>query len=110
MGRELRERLNDARALRRDLSRQGVDLTELDRAIARMEGLSRAGGSNQDARAERELRTQVIDGLRSFEFLLGRALGGANERVLVDRSGEVPPQYRKYVEEYYRSLGRTKPK
>jgi uncharacterized protein DUF4175 len=110
MGRELRERVNDARALRRELSGRGVDVSELDRAIARMENLARGGGSNQDARAERELRTQVIDGLRSFEFQLGRALGGANERVLVDRSGEVPPQYRKYVEEYYRSLGRAKPK
>jgi hypothetical protein len=29
---------------------------------------------------------------------------------MVDRAGEVPPQYRKYVEEYYRSLGRAKPR
>ena len=30
------------------------------------------------------------------------------ERALVDRSGEIPPQYRKYVEEYYRALSRER--
>jgi hypothetical protein len=109
-GRELRERLNDARALRRDLSNRGVDMAELDRAIRGMESLARgAGGTHRDEGAERALRGQVIEGLRSFEFALARALGGARERVLVDRSGEVPPEYRKYVEEYYRALGRAKP-
>lgn len=110
--REMRERLSDARALRRELSgHRDLDLSQLDRAIARMENLGRAGGTNSDLRAERELRTQVIEGLRSFEFQLGRALGGrAGERVLVDRAGEIPPEYRKYVEEYYRSLGRAKPR
>jgi hypothetical protein len=47
--------------------------------------------------------------LRSFEFQLGRSFEGTKERVLVDRVGDIPPEYRKYVEEYYRSLGRTKP-
>jgi len=107
-GRELRERLNDARALRRDLAqRGGVDVSQLDRAIRDME---RLGGSLEDPRATRELRTQVIEGLRSFEYSLGGTLRGKSERVLVDRAGEVPPEYRKYVEEYYRSLARTKPR
>jgi hypothetical protein len=34
----------------------------------------------------------------------------SGERVLVDRTGEIPAEYRKYVEEYYRSLGKTKPR
>jgi hypothetical protein len=105
-GRELRERLNDARELRRDLEGRGVDVAELERAIARMQRL----GTSPDEQAARDLRAQVIEGLRAFEFQLGRALGDRGERVLVERTGEVPPQYRKYVEEYYRSLGRTKPK
>lgn len=105
-GREMRERLNDARALRRELAGRGVDLSQLDRAIARME---RMGGS-ADERAARDLRAQIIEGLRSFEFVLGRTFGDAGERVLVERAGEIPAEYRKYVEEYYRSLGRTKPK
>lgn len=108
-GRELRQRLNDARALRRELAGRGVDLEELDRAMAGMQGLSNRG-SLSDPRAERELREQVVEGLRAFEYTLGRAFGMiANERALVDRSGEVPPEYRKYVEEYYRALGRARP-
>ena len=108
LGREMRERLNDARALRRDLQGRGLDVSELDRAIARMEQMGR--GLASDDQSARDLRAQVIDGLRAFEFQLGRALGDRGERVLVERTGEVPPEYRKYVEEYYRSLGRTKPK
>ena len=112
LGREMRERLNDARALRRELSqRGGVDLDQLDRAIRQMEGIARGIGAGADPRSERELRTQVIEGLRTFEFQLGRAFGEVGgERVLVDRAGEVPPEYRKYVEEYYRALGRAKPR
>ena len=105
-GREMRERLNDARELRRDLQGRGVDVADLDRAIARMQRM----GSSSDDQAARELRAQVIEGLRAFEFQLGRAMGDRGERVLVERTGEVPPEYRKYVEEYYRSLGRTRPK
>ena len=108
--REMRQRLNDARALRRELSGRGVDLSQLDRAIQRMEGLSNGRGGGGDPRAEAELREQVINGLRSFEFSLGRAFGQQpTERALVDRAGEVPPEYRKSVEEYYRALGRAKP-
>jgi hypothetical protein len=84
-----------------------VDVSQLDRAIRDME---RLGGSLEDPRATRELRTQVIEGLRSFEYSLGGTLRGKSERVLVDRAAEVPPEYRKYVEEYYRSLARTKPR
>ena len=108
--RELRERINEARALRRDLANRGVDVSQLDRAIGRMEALG-SPLTLSDPRAEKELRTQVVEGLRAFEFQLGEKFGiHSNERVLVDRTGEIPAEYRKYVEEYYRSLGRTKPK
>lgn len=108
--REVRERLNDARALRRDLANRGVDVSQLDRAIGNLERLG-SPLTLSDPRAEKELRTQVVEGLRAFEFQLGEKFGiRSNERVLVDRTGEIPAEYRKYVEEYYRSLGRTKPK
>jgi hypothetical protein len=112
LSREMRERLNDARALRRELAQRGdLDLDQLDQAIRQMEGIARGIGAGVDPRSERELRAQVIDGLRNFEFQLGRAFGEAGgERVLIDRAGEVPPEYRKYVEEYYRALGRARPR
>jgi hypothetical protein len=106
----VRERLNDARALRRDLQNRGVDTRELDRAIGRLEALG-SPVTLGDPRAEKELRSQVIEGLRAFEFQLSKAFGErSGERVLVDRTGEIPAEYRKYVEEYYRSLGKTKPR
>lgn len=109
INRELRERINDARALRRDLANRGVDVSQLDRAIGRLEALGNPL-TLSDPRAEKELRTQVVEGLRAFEFQLGEKFGiRSGERVLVDRTGEIPAEYRKYVEEYYRSLGRTKP-
>lgn len=108
--RELRERLNDARALRRDLANRGIDVSQLDRAIGRLEALG-SPLTLSDPRAEKELRTQVVEGLRAFEFQLGEKFGiRSSERVLVDRAGEIPAEYRKYVEEYYRSLGRAKPR
>ena len=106
--RELRERINDARALRRDLSSRGVDVRALDQAIGKMESLNIP---LSDPRAEKELRSQVVEGLRAFEYQLGQKFGiTSGDRVLVDRTGEIPAEYRKYVEEYYRSLGKTKPK
>ena len=75
-----------------------------------MEGVAGRMGIGGDAQAEAALRNQVIEGLRAFEFTLGKAFGEVGgEKVLVDRAGEVPPEYRKAVEEYYRSLGRAKP-
>ena len=111
IAREWRERINEARELRRQLQgREGVDIAQLDRAIGRMESVARGVGSGVDAASEKALRQQVIEGLRAFEFSLGKAFGvQGTERVLVDRAGEVPPEFRKYVEEYYRSLGRAKP-
>ena len=109
--RDIREQLNDARALRRELAQRGdIDLTQLDRAIRNMEGVAGRMGIGSDERAEEALRNQVLEGLRAFEFTLGKSFGRVGgEKVLVDRAGEVPPEYRKYVEEYYRSLGRAKP-
>ena len=105
------QRLNDARNLRRDLANRGVDTRPLDNAIGQLQRLG-SPLTLSDPRAEKELRTQVIEGLRAFEFQLGQAFGevAPTGRVLVDRSGEIPAEYRKYVEEYYRSLGRTKPR
>ena len=110
-GREMRERLADAEALRRDLARQGVDVSELDRAISQLRSLANEGLVG-DADAATRLKSQVVEGLKGFEFDLRRALGGdEKDRVLLGRSGDVPEGYRQAVEEYYRSLaaGKKKP-
>ena len=64
--------------------------------------------SLEDKRAEAMLRTQVVEGLKAYEFALRRANGDdAGNRVLLERSGGVPPAFKAMVEEYYRALSRT---
>jgi hypothetical protein len=105
LGRELRERRLDTERLRRDLEQEGVDVNELDRILGRLRSLEgRNLGSDQQALEM--LRSQVIEGLKEFEFALRRQLGGGNDRrPRSGRQGEVPVEYRDLVEKYYESLG-----
>ncbi len=106
--REAQQRLADAEALRRELARQGVPTAELDRAI---EGLRQLANARvlEDTRASADLRAKTIEGFKDFEFGLRRRLGqGDSTRVLLERSGDVPPAYKQNVEEYYRSIGKGK--
>ena len=97
-------RRGNAEQLRRALAGEGIDVSQLDRAISAMRQLERSGALD-DPRAVERLETQVIDGLKDFEFALARKLGGAqpNGPALGTRS-PVPEEYRSAVEEYYRSL------
>jgi hypothetical protein len=54
-----------------------------------------------------ELRDQVIQGLKLYEYTLRRLAGadGGSRPALAD-SDEVPEGYRKQVEEYFRALSR----
>ena len=105
-GRELRERLSDAQALRRDLQRQGLDTRELDRAITGMQSLSN-DRLLADERTAADLRAQTLEHLKAFEFALRKKLGDSDEnRVLLGRAGDVPASFKQYVEEYYRSLAK----
>ena len=106
--REAQQRLADAEALRRELARQGIPTAELDRAI---EGLRQLANAHvlEDTRASADLRAKTIEGFKDFEFGLRRRLGeGDSTRVLLQRSGDVPPAYKQNVEEYYRSIGKGK--
>ena len=106
--REAQQRLADAEALRRELARQGIPTAELDQAI---EGLRQLANAHvlEDTRASADLRAKTIEGFKDFEFGLRRRLGeGDSTRVLLQRSGDVPPAYKQNVEEYYRSIGKGK--
>ena len=109
IARELQERLGDARALRQDLQRQGVDVAPLDRAL---DGLRNSANTQSldDPRASAALQQQVIDQLKAFESALHRTLGAQSPQVLQGRAGEVPARFRAYVEQYYRSLASPKPR
>ncbi|MFL5582406.1 MAG: DUF4175 family protein [Gemmatimonadaceae bacterium] len=110
LGRELRERRGEAEELRRELARQGVDVKELEQSIERMRQLERSG-TFDDPRTAAQLHAAVLEGLKSFEFSLRRAVEGAErDRLVLGGSEEVPPGYRQLVEEYYRALARKSPK
>ena len=104
--REYRERRGDAEALRRELSREGVDVAQLDRMIAQLRALEAARVYNDTEELQR-LQSAVVEGFKSFEFALRRAMeGDPRDRPLVGGTSDVPPEFRKMVEEYYKALAR----
>jgi hypothetical protein len=105
---EVRQRLADAQALRQELSRQGIDTSELDGVIRDLRALDNEGVYAIPLDVDR-LQAAVVDGAKQFEYRLRRELAGADEqRLLLSGSDEVPEGFRKLVEEYYRALSRTK--
>jgi hypothetical protein len=104
--REYRERRADAEALRRELSREGVDVSQLDRMIAQLRALEAARVYN-DAEELQRLQSAVVEGFKNFEFALRRAMeGDLRDRPLLGGTSDVPAEYRKMVEEYYKALAR----
>ena len=100
--------MSDAEALRRDLARQGRDVSQLDQAINGLKALS--GEPNHcPIRARRTRLHAEVEALKNFEFQLNRAVAGEKEGVRVGRVGDVPPTYRQWVEQYYREIGKTPP-
>ena len=104
--REYRERRADAEALRRELSREGVDVAQLDRMIAQLRALESTRAYNDPEELKR-LQSAVVEGFKGFEFALRRAMeGDLTDRPLLGGTSDVPPEYRKMVEEYYKALAR----
>jgi len=101
---EFRFRRQAAEELRDDLRRQGVETGELDRMISQLRELERAVGNPAGLD---ELQAALIERMKTFEFTLWRKFnGGATGGPALGTSGQVPPEYRALVEEYYRSLAR----
>ena len=109
-GRELARRIEDAEALRREMTgigaggERGAD--RLDQVVAALRGmnLDRLTG---DPRGLELLETEVLDSLRQLEFELRRVLAGGSEGDLVTGGADrAPESYRGMVEEYFRNLSR----
>ncbi len=115
--RELRQRVADAEALRRELAGIGrsPDGTEgrvaperLDPALAALRGLS-AARLGADPRGMELLESEVLDSLRQIEFELRRSRFGGEDASVATLGGErIPEAYREMVEEYFRALSRTR--
>jgi hypothetical protein len=103
---EARQRLDEAGQLREQLAREGFDVTDLDQVIM---DLSRLDDERvYDTPKElAQLQAAIVDGVKQFEYRLRRELAGdAEDRLLLGGSREVPEGFRKYVEEYYKTLSR----
>jgi hypothetical protein len=104
--REYRERRADAEALRRELSREGVDVSQLERMIAELRALESARAYDDPEELQR-LQSAVVEKFKGFEFALRRAMeGDLADRPLLGGTSDVPAEYRKMVEEYYKALAR----
>jgi hypothetical protein len=52
------------------------------------------------------LQSYVSEGMKRVEYALRRTLGEEANRAIVTGAEEVPQEFRKLVEEYYRSLSK----
>jgi hypothetical protein len=104
---EARRWIGQGRELRDLLRQQNIDPKELDEILRRLRELE-DGRIYRNADELLKLQTLVSEGLKRFEYDLRRKVGDAADRALVTGSDEVPPEFRKLVEEYYRSLSKGK--
>jgi hypothetical protein len=106
---EIRQWSNEVRQLRGLLRQGNLDPNELDailRALREMDD----DRVYQDVTELQRLQTLVTDGLKRFEYGLRRRAEGVSNDVVLSGSEEVPEEFRKLVEQYYRSLSKTPPK
>lgn len=102
--RELGLRRAEAEAIRQDLAASGGDTREIDQLIRDMRRLEQGALGNPGGMDR--MHADLVEGLKTFEFNLWRALNGGEGRPALGAKGQVSPEYRALVEEYYRSLAR----
>jgi outer membrane murein-binding lipoprotein Lpp len=103
---ELRRWTRDAEALRRMLQAQKIDAKEIDALLRNLRQLD-DDRVYQDVEELARLQSQVTDSAKRIEYDLRRKLEGVDSQILVSGSDEVPEQFRKVVEQYYRSLSKA---
>jgi hypothetical protein len=54
------------------------------------------------------LQSYVAEGIKRFEYNLRRQAGADVDRAIVAGAEDVPPEFRPLVEEYYRSLSKSR--
>jgi hypothetical protein len=102
---ELQRWTREAEQLRRMLQGEKIDPKEIDAMLRSLRQLD----DDRVYRSPEELarlQAQVTDSAKRVEYDLRRRLEGKDGQVLLSGSDEVPEQFRKVVEQYYRSLSR----
>jgi hypothetical protein len=103
---EARQWANEAQDLRGMLRGFNVDPKELEQILAALRRLEDER-VYKDAKELQSLQTFATEGLKRLEFGLRRQVDSADEAVVLAGSDEVPDQFKKMVQEYYRTLGKT---
>jgi hypothetical protein len=103
---ESRQRAADAEQLKKLLQGQKIDTRELDEII---KGLRKLDDESSYGNAEglARLEQSVTDDVKRFEYTLRRRLDANASQVFLSGTDDVPEQYRKLVEQYYRSLSKA---
>ena len=103
---EVRQWTGEARELRGDLAAEDIDPRELDEILSALRQLDDPR-VYQDVSELQRLQSLVAEGLKRFEFSLRRQAEAGENTIVLSGSDEVPEEFRKLVQEYYRSLART---
>lgn len=102
---EARQFASDAADLRRMVQGQGIDPRLLDEVLRNLKALD-DDRVYQDAATLARLQSAVAEGLKRFEFGLRRQAELKGREVFLSGSDDVPEQYRRLVDEYYKSLSK----
>jgi hypothetical protein len=102
---EARQRVMDAEQLKRLLQGQKIDAKELDEIL---KGLRKLDDESPYVNPQTlaALEQSVTDNIKRFEYTLRRRLDANASQVFLSGTDDVPEQYRKLVEQYYRSLSK----
>ncbi len=102
---EIRQWINDAEQLRRMVQGQKLDSRQLEEVLRGLRALQ-DDRVYQDVEELQRLQGAVAENMKRFEFGLRRRAEGGNAQPVLSGSDEVPEQFRKQVEEYYKSLSK----
>jgi hypothetical protein len=102
---EMQRYTRDAEQLRRMLQGEKIDPKEIDALLRNLRQLS-DDRLYKDVEELARLQAQVTDSAKRIEYDLRRRLEAKEGQVLLSGADEVPEQFRKVVEQYYRSLSK----
>ena len=108
---EIRQWIADAEQLRRLVQGQGsnqgqrLDARQLDEVLRNLRALQ-DDRVYQNVEELQRLQAAATENMKRFEFSLRRRAEGANAQPVLSGADEVPEQFRKMVEQSYKSLSK----
>ena len=100
---ELQQMVNSAEQLRRTVEKE--DQAAVAEILKQLKGLTSEQVFKDPAQFER-LQAAAADAVKRFEFNLRRRTELKGNEVLLSGDGDVPEEFRKLVEQYYKSLSK----